>query len=336
LLEVFPELKGQKYPELLLEVLRTGIAHSEKEALAHVGGPDGLRSFYFDYEYAPLFQTDGSTAGVIVSVIDITEMVEARKKIEAAEERSRKEADELELKVKERTRELELANAALEVKNQELTSFTYISSHDLQEPLRKIQTFASRILETEPELTSINRQYFTRIQSAAGRMQALIKDLLAYSRTNETDGYEMRDLNGMLREIRTEIRENAEKTVDIQLDTLPVIRIIPFQIHQLFTNIFSNSVKFSKKDLPARIGVRYHAEEGNHIFEVSDNGIGFQPEYSQRIFDVFQRLHGKHEYEGTGIGLSICKKIVENHHGSISAWSEPGQGTTITIRIPQL
>ena len=123
-----------------------------------------------------------------------------------------------------------------------LSSFAYISSHDLQEPLHKIQTFASRILETEPELTSINRQYFTRIQSAAGRMQALIKDLLAYSRTNETDGYEMRDLNVMLREIRTEIRENAENEEEIQLDTLHVIRIITFQIHQLFSNIFSNSV----------------------------------------------------------------------------------------------
>jgi PAS domain S-box-containing protein len=237
----------------------------------------------------------------------------------------------------------------LERMNQELASFAYVSSHDLQEPLRKIQTFASRIMETETNLSEKGRDYFGRMQNAAFRMQTLIEDLLAYSRTNTSEKkFEHADLNKLLDEVKNELKEQIEeKDVVIESAALPTMEVIVFQFRQLLTNILSNAIKFSKAGVSPHIKIFYEVKRAGelniegvdqkilyHHFSIADNGIGFEPEHSQKIFEVFQRLHGRSEYSGTGIGLAICKKIAENHDGLIRAESDLGKGATFHFYIP--
>ena len=257
---------------------------------------------------------------------------------------------ELEKQVQERTGELELKNRELEKMNTELQSFAYVSSHDLQEPLRKIQTFASRIVAKEQETLSVTaRDYFVRIQSAANRMQTLIEDLLAYSRTNTTERvFKKTDLKLVIDEVRNDIRELLEeKQAVIETGEMCEVNIIPFQFSQLFHNLFGNSLKFAKPGVTPKITVNSRIIKGEQIknrslahdkmfchISVTDNGIGFDPQYGERIFDVFQRLHGKDEYSGTGIGLAIVKKIVENHNGIITASGKLNKGANFDIYIP--
>lgn len=256
----------------------------------------------------------------------------------------------LEAMVTDRTRELQQANTELEKMNQELASFAYVSSHDLQEPLRKIQAFASRILEKEHQnLSAAGQDYFTRMQEAARRMQLLIQDLLAYSRTNKKEKeYVRTDLNLLVAGVIDDLEQYIQdKDATIHVGHLPELDVIPFQIRQLFTNLISNSLKFRQRDVPLMITISSERVAGSatgidtdpdtlyYRVTVEDNGIGFDNAYHERIFDVFQRLHTKQDYEGTGIGLAICKKIVENHQGIITAKGEPGKGATFTIYIPQ-
>jgi hypothetical protein len=259
---------------------------------------------------------------------------------------------ELELQVSERTKELEASNTELQKMNKELQSFAYISSHDLQEPLRKIQTFASRIAEKEENnLTDYGKDMFNRMQDAAKRMQTLIQDLLAYSRTSTTEiNLETTDLNKIIAEVKEDLEEELkEKHATIEANQLCSADIVPFQFRQLMHNLIGNSLKFSNPEKPPHIqinseianGMKFNNEKLSpqnkycHI-TVSDNGIGFEQQYSEKIFEVFQRLHSKTEYNGTGIGLSIVKKIVENHHGIITAIGEPNKGATFEIFIPAI
>lgn len=589
LLEVFPELNDQKYPALLKKVFTTGKLHKENESIAYVLGDDGLKKFYFDFQYTPLFETDGEVSGIIVTVNDVTEKVEARKKVEEAEERLRLAAEatelstwdldlqtrkiiyssrlaeifghnkskvlshaemraqihpddihevvekafdvalqtgiykyearvvkpneeicwistqgkvyfdeegrpvkmigtlrditeekehqqeiqeseqkfrlladsmpqhiwtadpegnlnyfnqsvydysgltieqlnnegwlqivhpddrtenkliwmdsittgkdfllehrfrrhdgeyrwqlsraipqkdstgdiqmwvgtstdiqdqkiflnELERLVQARTRELEQKNSDLKKMNAELQSFAYVSSHDLQEPLRKIQTFASRIIDKENQnLSEAGKDYFRRMQEAANRMQTLIQDLLTYSRTNTTErAFKKTDLNEILHEITNDLKETlVEKKAIIAADKMCEASIIPFQFRQLMNNLIGNALKFSKPGNPPYIKVKSEVVKASDLkiespfpqskychISVSDNGIGFDPQYKDRIFEVFQRLHGKDEYSGTGIGLAIVKKIVENHNGVIKATGELNKGATFDIYIP--
>jgi PAS domain S-box-containing protein len=257
---------------------------------------------------------------------------------------------ELEKQVQQRTTELKEKNKELENMNTELQSFAYISSHDLQEPLRKIQTFTSRIMEKEHSNLSENgKDNFRRMQAAARRMQTLIEDLLAYSRSSNSEHkYESTDLDKIVSEVLDDMREELQQKqakVEVSIDCQ--LKMIPFQFRQLLINLIGNSLKFSKPDVPSRISIKSTvaaAEKFNvsklekdleycHI-RVSDNGIGFEPHYNEKIFGVFQRLHGKSQYAGTGIGLAIVKKIVENHGGVITAKSELGEGATFDIYIP--
>ncbi len=256
--------------------------------------------------------------------------------------------DITELKIAEK--ELLQKNSDLEKMNKELQSFAYISSHDLQEPLRKIQTFSTQIKEKEENNLSENgRDMFSRMQNAANRMQTLIQDLLAYSRTDtEERKFENTDLNKIVEDVRDDLKEELkDKNATIEATELGEAHIIPFQFRQLLHNLIGNSLKFSNPNNPPHIqiksefakGIKFKNEKLSpenkycHI-TVSDNGIGFEQQYNEKIFEVFQRLHGKNEYNGTGIGLSIVKKIVENHNGIITANGELNKGATFDIYIP--
>lgn len=241
-------------------------------------------------------------------------------------------------------------NADLEKMNKELESFTYISSHDLQEPLRKIQTFASRIREKEVSRLSDNgRDYFSRMQVAAQRMQTLIDDLLAYSRTKTADRkFEVIHLNEVVQDVKEDMKEElSEKHAVIETAELCDVTIIPFQFRQLIHNLIGNSLKFARPGIAPHITIKSRVEEGRKLgnsdllpdkkychIHIEDNGIGFEQKYSEKIFEVFQRLHGREVYEGTGIGLSIVKKIIENHAGFITAKGELNRGAQFDIYLP--
>ena len=258
--------------------------------------------------------------------------------------------NELEKQVKERTKELAENNIELARMNKELESFAYISSHDLQEPLRKIQTFASQILEKDFQILSPKGQdKFKRMQIAAQRMQTLIDDLLAYSRTSTAERVFARaNLSQIVEEVAEDLKEDLNrKNATIESSRMCEARIIPFQFRQLIYNLFSNSIKFSKEEQALHIKVTSEIEMGAELnneklkkdesychISVSDNGIGFEPQYSEKIFEVFQRLHGKSRYNGTGVGLAIVKKIVENHNGFITATGQLNEGATFDIYIP--
>jgi two-component system, chemotaxis family, CheB/CheR fusion protein len=291
---------------------------------------------------------------ILLVIKDITEQVAARNK-KLADQQLR--AHELEEKVQQRTLELSNANTLLQEKNKELRkmnkeleSFTYVSSHDLQEPLRKIQTFATRILEKEQAaLSDKGKDYFTRIQSAADRMQQLIEDLLAFSKINpDKREFENTDLRIIVQEVKNELKEIIEeKHATIDTDGLSRANVSPFQFRQLMHNLVSNALKFSRSDTSPHIVVTSKNIISNKENEINllpdkeychitftDNGIGFEPHFNEQIFEVFQKLHGQEEYSGTGIGLAIVKKIVENHNGAITATGELDKGARFDIYIP--
>lgn len=458
--DVFPELKQQKYARLLNEVSKTGKVHSESESLLFIEGENGKQKFYIDFEYAPLNEADDTISGIKMTLIDVTEKVEARKKIEESEKRFRSltesipqliwETDEkgnalfasgkwleftgihpkgeeewrsmihpndfeenaktwshslatgepyrcdvrlknknggyrwhtaigepvldkenkiikwvgaftdiqtekaftheLEKQVAERTKELEKNNIDLEKMNKELQSFAYISSHDLQEPLRKIQTFATQIIERESQnLSEIGKDKFQRMQNAAQRMQTLINDLLSYSRTSTLERvFEKTDLSEIINEVKEDLKEELEqKNATVEIIEGCELGVIPFQFRQLIYNLVSNSIKFSKPEIAPVIKIKCKIDKGENFnnellksnkqychINISDNGIGFDQQYNAKIFEVFQRLHGRELYNGTGIGLAIVKKIVENHKGFISAKGELNVGASFDIYIP--
>ncbi|MRX38034.1 PAS domain-containing protein [Flavobacterium sp. LC2016-23] len=458
--DVFPELKQQKYGRLLNEVYKTGKVHSESESPIFIDGENGKQKFYIDFEYAPLNETDDTLSGIKMTLIDVTEKVEARKKIEESEKRFRSltesipqliwETDEkgnalfasgkwveftgihpkgeeewksiihpddfeenariwshslltgelyrcdvriksksggyrwhtaisepvldkdnkiikwvgaftdiqtekaftheLEKQVAERTKELEKNNIDLEKMNKELQSFAYISSHDLQEPLRKIQTFATQIIERESQnLSEIGKDKFQRMQNAAQRMQTLINDLLSYSRTSTLERvFEKTDLSEIINEVKEDLKEELEqKNATIEIIEGCELGVIPFQFRQLIYNLVSNSLKFSKPEIPPAIKIKCKIDIGENFnnealsnnkeychINITDNGIGFDEQYNTKIFEVFQRLHGRELYNGTGIGLAIVKKIAENHNGFITAKGKPNEGASFDIYIP--
>ncbi len=247
-----------------------------------------------------------------------------------------------------RNEEKEKQSAELVIANTELQAFNYISSHDLQEPLRKIQTFIEMTVEEE-DLSENVKNNLQRIQLAAKRMQQLIEDLLEFSRVKTTERkFLMTDLKTIINEIKEDLKDIL-KAKDALIDDseLCSVNVIAFQFRQLLYNLISNALKFSKADVPPLIQIKSSIEKGSklnneklsskidyyHII-VKDNGIGFDQKYSERIFDMFKKLHSKDVYIGTGIGLAIVKKIVENHNGIITATGELNKGVTFDIYIP--
>jgi signal transduction histidine kinase len=255
--------------------------------------------------------------------------------------------DTLEQKVQERTQALVQANKELELSNAELQQYAFIASHDLQEPLRKIITFSrlvmDRFLGGIPEAL----QYMNKVISSSERMRNLINDLLSYSRLAEKPRFHICNLNQLLQETMADLEVAVkEKNARIQVSQLPAIEAIPDQMRQLFQNLVSNALKFSKRDTPPVIKIWSELTDqrsltGNPAVKgawcriyIADNGIGFNEMYLDKIFHMFQRLHGKGEYDGTGIGLTIVKKIIQKHNGLISAESKEGEGATFVLVLP--
>ncbi|MGZ8511291.1 MAG: sensor histidine kinase [Chitinophagaceae bacterium] len=235
----------------------------------------------------------------------------------------------------------------LESQNRELEQFAYVASHDLQEPLRKIQTFAD-LLEKRELNDGPARRYIGKITSSANRMSELIRSVLNYSRLGLSEGKQFVDvdtdtiLKAVLEDFELTIQE---KNARIASEHLPSIKAIPLQVNQLFTNLVGNALKFSDKQPLIKISTRVvdelpeavasNTQKSKYLeFIFSDNGIGFEPRYEKQIFSLFQRLHAKHEYSGTGIGLALCKRIMENHGGFIKAEGEPGKGATFHLYFP--
>ena len=250
----------------------------------------------------------------------------------------------LNIKLQERNKELEKSN-------QELASFNHVASHDLQEPLRKIQTFISRVSDADRAVISDSaKEYITKIETSAKRMRVLIDDLLLFSRTNTTKKEFIKsNLNDLFENAIAELAEAIdEKKAQITVSKLPKLAVIPYQIEQLFINLIGNSLKYSQPDLTPQISIECdkilsadHPElldqSVKNYFKITfkDNGMGFDSQFKETIFVLFQRLHSKTDYPGTGIGLAICKKIVENHKGLITADSIPNKGSVFTVYLPE-
>jgi light-regulated signal transduction histidine kinase (bacteriophytochrome) len=260
----------------------------------------------------------------------------------------KKAAELLEQKVRERTKELAAANEMLhninkELKrsNQNLEEFAHAASHDLKEPVRKIHFYTNQLKEQlNNQLKEDQIRAFSRIENATERMGNLIDDLLLYSHVSQRPiDMESVDLNqkvaNVLEDLELDIKEKGAK---IKVERLPVVKGYRRQLQQLLQNLISNAIKYSKKDQPPQIKIMAtvvkEKERDYHQISITDNGIGFDPEYSDRISQMFSRLHGKAEYSGTGVGLSIVKKVVENHDGLIMVESQPGVGSTFQVYLP--
>ena len=250
-----------------------------------------------------------------------------------------KHRDELETRVEDRTADLKKANEALARSNKALGDFAYVASHDLQEPLRKIQTFADR-LKSMPDLADGKaRDYLARMDKSSGRMRALIQDLLMYSRlAANVEPFALFNLNEPVEEAVKDLQVLIEESrASIDIGVLPDVMANQSLMRQLFQNLISNAIKY-RGDKDSAIKIYEVSSESKRFFEihVKDNGIGFDEMYLDKIFLPFQRLHGKSDlYRGTGIGLAICRRIVENHGGSITARSQPGKGSTFIVKLPR-
>ena len=242
--------------------------------------------------------------------------------------------------IRERKRAEEVLRAAmkhLEESNRELEDFAYVASHDLQEPLRKIQAFGD-LLKTKhgDQLQDQGRDYIERMQAAAKRMQVLINDLLSFSRvTTKAQPFVPVNLGEVAREVAHDLEVRAKETGgELIIGELPTIDADPMQMRQLLQNLASNALKFYRPEAAPRVEIRGETNNGRAQIMVRDNGIGFDEKYADRIFTMFERLHGRGKFEGTGIGLAICRKIAERHGGQITAKSRPGEGSTFVVTLP--
>ncbi len=335
--EGLPEAKGQGFEQMLDSVFSTGetvVAEGVPVTLPRNGK---VEQVFVNFVYAPFYEADRYITGVIAVATDVTSQIIARQKIEEV--------------VNDRTKELAEANSNLQKSNAELAQFAYIASHDLQEPIRKVSTFAQMLEQTLG--TNVDERavkYLEKINSASSRMTTLIRDVLSYSQlSREKEVFEPVDLRDIVRNIESDFELLIEqKKAVIEYGELPVIAAIPLQMSQLFGNLISNSLKFSKPDVPPHLNISTTlltkedvstyaingSADGYYRITIRDNGIGFSQEYAAQIFNIFQRLHGHSEYAGTGIGLAMCKKIVQNHRGDIYAEGSINEGAVFSVILP--
>jgi PAS domain S-box-containing protein len=323
--DALPELEGQGFYELLDTVFASGKPFVGRGMIVHLRPIEGqTKEAAVDFIYQPIIEEDGSIYGILVQGHDVSDQYRAQQALEELN-------TTLEKRVQERT-------AEVEARNRELQEFAYVASHDLQEPLRKVHSFSDLLVEEYGDLIGDEgKWYFSRIQNSVRRMSLLIKDLLVYSRIST--GYrssELVDLNTVVAEVCADLQlqiEDCDGCVEIK--DLPVVHGDPVQLRQLFQNLVSNALKFVRDDVPPMVAVNLVSRRESEVrIAVSDNGIGISPEFAERIFQPFQRLHSRDAYEGTGIGLAVCRRIVERHRGSIEVRSNGEAGSTFVITLP--
>ena len=316
-----PEAKDQGFEQFLDGVFNTGETAMAEDVPVTLPRNGKIESVFVNFVYEAFREADGEISGVIAVATDVTSQVIARRKIEEV--------------VAERTRELGEANRNLQKSNAELAQFAYIASHDLQEPIRKVSTFAQMLEQSLGQVDDTSLKYLNKISSASSRMTTLIRDVLAYSQlSDEKEVFVPVNLQEVAESIISDFELLVEqKRAVIEYNGLPVVNAIPMQMSQLFGNLISNALKFSQPDVRPRVSITttFLSEEqagkygianiGAPYYDIEfrDNGIGFKQEYAEQIFNIFQRLHGKTEFAGTGIGLAMCKKIAQNHGGDIRA-----------------
>ncbi|GAA4745668.1 ATP-binding protein [Flavisolibacter ginsenosidimutans] len=314
-LQLFPQLKNSPFMVNLQRAFEGEFIHEHAYKSL-------VSSNYFENFFIPLTDENNVVDRVLVIGHDITSIMQANEK-------------------------LKQVNAELEKSNHDLEQFAYVASHDLQEPLRKIKTF-SELSERNTQHPEILKRYLSKIGSSATRMTDLIKAVLNYSRLSRTESEPVAvDLNNVIRQVITDLELYIEeKKALIRTEPLPVVKGIPLQLNQLFLNLFTNALKFSEKQpvitiqhsvTPRNAFVQDSLQKDENTFLkicFADNGIGFDQEYAEKVFSIFQRLHPIDKYAGTGIGLALCKKIVENHGGCIDVESKTGEGTTFFIYLP--
>ena len=335
--EGLPEAKDQGFEQLLASVYTTGEAFMAEDIPITLPRNNSIEPVYVNFVYEAYREANGDISGIIAVAVDVTPQVLARQKIEQI--------------VAERTRELAEANNNLLRSNDELAQFAYIASHDLQEPLRKIATFSQMLEQNLGDIDSRSRNYLGKINSASSRMLALIRDVLAYSQLSKpNDVFEPVDINKVITDICVDFELLIEqKGAAIACKGLPVIEAIPLQMSQLFGNLISNALKFTRPGIMPEIHIEatplsddkrraYALPAGRNYFNIQlkDNGIGFRPEYASQIFNIFQRLHNKNDYAGTGIGLALCKKIADNHNGCIFAAPGDEYGAVFNVILPSV
>ncbi len=336
--EGLPEAKEQGLEQILHDVLNQGTSFKANERPVQLPRKGKVETAFLNFVYEPLRLGDGKISGVLAVAIDVTDQVIARQRIEESE-------DTLHRKVLERTAELERSNRSLE-------EFAHAASHDMKEPIRKIHFFADSLKTSlGNKLNPTETRMFERMEQATKRMALLIDDLLEYSHASyQPHQKEEIDLNQKVKKVLEDLELTIEeKKAIIKIDTLPVVKGFRRQLQQLFHNLISNALKYNQPGQTPEIHIRSRVVNSNeinipllpdqenmkfHLIEISDNGIGFEQENAERIFQMFQRLHGKTEYPGTGVGLSIARKTVENHNGYIWAESQPGKGATFKVLLP--
>ena len=315
-LDIYPQLKSERAYNDLQRALKGEYIHNPSFK-------SSISNRYFENYLIPLKDINNKVYGVLAIAHDITEIMETNQKLESV-------------------------NAELIKSNRDLEQFAYVASHDLQEPLRKIQIFTQLLKDNinDKDLISL---YQDKINQSASRMQNLIQDVLNFSRISKSEeAVTDTDLNEVIENLKNDFELMIkEKKAEIYYPELPVVKGIPLQITQLFSNLISNSLKYNTRhpvieilyekvkheDLPKNVH-QYNGTADFHHFVVKDNGIGFESKYHDQIFSIFKRLHGKQDYSGTGIGLALCKKIVENHKGFIYAEGEPEKGALFHIYLP--
>src|SRR5688572_12377916 len=315
----------------------------------------GYRMGGVDYIYKPINpELLRVKVGVFVELYRKNQqLLQHEKKLLEANKALQNEIEERKIseeKVKMLNAQLLANNAHLKAVNEELDQFAYVASHDLQEPLRKIMVFSDKIMLKNDHDDETTR-YFNKITGSARRMQSLINDLLSFSRHSASaSDFKLTDLKQLVKEAMAELELEIEKShAQVNYSNLPSAWVIPSLMQQMFYNLISNAIKFRKKDVAPVVEIKAekipHPQvkdvvghvNGSPYYKItiSDNGIGFDEKYASEIFMVFKRLHSYHDFEGTGVGLSLCKKIVEKHNGYISANSKLDVGSIFTIQIPE-
>ncbi len=351
LFEALPEVVGQGYEELLNSVMELGEKFVAKELPVILMRNGKLEETFISFTYQRFHDHQTTEKQIIAVAIEVTEMVLSRKLLEQSEEALNK-------KVIERTQDLNLAiealhisNSELEKSNEKLQEFAYAASHDLKEPIRKILFYADMIKPDLFHFVPGHIDFFNKMVNSARRMQTLIDNILAFSRVgNQLENIESVNLTDIIDQVKDDLEMAIrEKKATFHYDALPVIHANAHQIQQVFLNIIMNALKFqkpeavpvinisSKQILGKNSGFNISAKEMEtlfHLIEIADNGIGFDPAYAGKIFKIFTRLEERSAYPGTGIGLSIVKKIIENHKGYIQASSEIGVGSVFHILLP--